>query len=95
MSRGEGVACGLLYRAINYGKAGILYPRARHLTNKLERLIDNGADKARDKDVVASVLIHTPEEDYREGEEDSFLTEMGDRREDKIKDRISDLFKQI
>ena len=95
MSRGEGVACGLLYRAINYGEAGILYPRARHLTNKLERLIDNSADKSRDKDVVASVLIHTPEEDYREGEEDSFLTEMGDRREDKIKDRISDLFKQI
>ena len=74
MSRGEGIASGLLNRAINYGEAGILYPRARHSTNKFERLINNGADKSCDKDVVSSVLIYAPEEDDRQNEKDGFLT---------------------
>ena len=95
MTAGEGIAACCLARRFNDGEIRILHPRAGNAEEDLQKLIDNGADKADREQIVALLLVYAPKNDHSHRHKYRFLAKKRDDRKQKIKHGISDLFEKI
>ena len=94
MPGGEGITGRLSARRFDDREIRIQHPRARNTEEELQRLVDERAGKAGEKDIKPFPLVHAPEKENGDRHKDRLFSEMGDQREKGVEYRVTDLFEQ-
>ena len=81
MAGWEGIAGGGGAGALYNGEIRVEHPRARDAADDLQKLIADRAEQARHEGVIASALIHAPEQRERQHHKGQLVAEIGDRAE--------------
>ena len=89
MPGGKGKTAGILFGALHYGEVGT-DPGPWNSAQQLEKLIENGAEKADKQKIISLPLIHTPENHQCKDDEKQLAAKQGEKFHYLIQKRIAD-----
>ena len=95
MSAGEAVAAGFRDGSFQGMKIGVTDPGPGDAAEDLEELIGHIAKQANPHQIIALVLIHTPENNDGDGKKGCFFAQVGDQQHELIEPGQPDLLQKI
>ena len=91
----KGVPGGIGARRFHDGKCRIAYPRPRYTAGYLQELIEERSGKPYCKQEVSLPLVHAPEHQHPENDEQRCAAKLRNRLHQYIQHRIADGFQQV